>query len=302
MKNALAPICLFAYNRPWHTKQMIEALVKNELANESELLIFSDGPKDDESKQRVAEVRSYLKNITGFKSITIIERTKNYSLAKSIISGVTEVINKYGKVIVMEDDLVSSPYFLKYMNEALDLYESEEKVISIHGYIYPVKAKLPETYFIKGADCWGWGTWKRGWALFEADGQKLLNKLREKKLTKEFDFNNSFDYTGMLENYIKGKNNSWAIRWYASAFLQNKLTLCPGKSLINNIGLDGTGTHCTENNNDFNADIYQKEIKLNKISIEENKLAKKIISKYFESINPGYKERIINKIKKIWKI
>ena len=300
MKNILAPICLFVYNRPWHTSQTIEALAKNELADKSELFIFSDGPKDDKTKQKVAEVRLYLKNITGFKNITIIERTENYGLANSIISGVTEIVNKYGKIIVMEDDLISSPYFLKYINEALNLYENEEKVISVHGYIYPLKGKLPETFFIKGADCWGWGTWKRGWDLFESNGQKLLDKLKAKNLTYEFDFNGSFDYTKMLEGQITGKNDSWAVRWYASAFLNNGLTLYPGRSLIRNIGIDGSGVHCAANQSTlFDSALSEKPIILEKIKNEENRYVRAQFIKYFRAQKPSLVNRIKNKIGKL---
>ena len=168
---SLAPIVLFAYNRLEHLKKTINALQKNILALDSELYIFSDGAKNEETLQQINKVREYIKTITGFKSITIIERKENLGLANSIISGVTEIVNKYGKIIVLEDDMVTSRHFLKYMNDALDYYENENRVIGIHGYIYPVKKELPNTFFIKGADCWGWATWKRGWDLFEHDGK-----------------------------------------------------------------------------------------------------------------------------------
>ena len=157
MINEAAPITLFVYNRIDHTRQCVEALRKNLLANESALIIFSDAAKDVGSQNSVEEVRSYLKTIRGFTKIEIIERTNNFGLAKSIISGVTYVVNKYGRVIVLEDDLVTSPYFLIYMNKALDIYKNDDMVASIHGYIYPVKKALPETFFLRGADCWGWG-------------------------------------------------------------------------------------------------------------------------------------------------
>jgi GT2 family glycosyltransferase len=145
----LAPIALFVYNRPWHTRQTVEALKKNQLFDSSDLIILSDGAKDQASAQKVEEVRQYLRTISGFKSVKIIERDCNIGLAQSIISGVTQVINEYGRVIVMEDDLVTSPFFLRYMNDALECYENEDKVISIHGYCYPISV-LPETFFLKG--------------------------------------------------------------------------------------------------------------------------------------------------------
>ena len=178
-----APIILFVYNRHEHTKKTIETLQLNHLASENNLYIFFDGYKNENDRIKVEIVRSYVKSISGFKSITIVERKKNLGLAESVITGVNEIINRYGKAIVLEDDLITSPYFLKYMNDALDLYENIDEVVSIHGYIYPVKKELPETFFIRGADCWGWATWKRGWDIFEYDGKKLLSILNEKILT-----------------------------------------------------------------------------------------------------------------------
>ena len=147
----LAPIVLFVYNRPWHTAQTVEALQKNTLADKSELFIYSDAAKNSEVALYVKKVREYIRNISGFRKVTIMEREKNWGLANSIIDGVTTIVNKYGKIIVLEDDLVTSPYFLRFMNEALEMYENEESVASIHGYIYPIEG-LPETFFIRGAD------------------------------------------------------------------------------------------------------------------------------------------------------
>lgn len=297
-----APIALFVYNRPEHTRKTIDALQKNLLINQSELFIFSDGSKNESDAIKVLEVRKYLKTISGFRSVNIIERDKNLGLASSIISGVTEIVNRYGKVIVMEDDLVSSSYFLEYMNDALDCYENEEKVISIHGYIYPIKSKLkkklPETFFIKGADCWGWATWKRGWNLFEPDGKKLLRELEERNLLPEFDFYGSYPYSNMLQRQIAGQNDSWAVRWYASAFLKNKLTLYPRESLIKNIGLDNSGTHVGSFQS-METKLSEEKINIFKIPVEENKLAKKILVKYFKSLKPRLIKRIVDKI--LWK-
>ncbi|NCQ13070.1 glycosyltransferase family 2 protein [Candidatus Falkowbacteria bacterium] len=301
----LAPVALFVYNRPNHTRQTVEALQNNILAPESDLIIFSDGPKDStESREGVLAVREYLKTVSGFKSVRVVIRDKNNGLANSIITGVTEVINQYGRIVVLEDDMISSKHFLQYMNEALSFYERDEKVISIHAYIYPVKKSLPETYFLKGADCWGWATWKRGWDLFEADGQKLLNELEDKKLTQEFDFSSSYPYTQMLEDQIAGRNNSWAIRWYASAFLKNKLTLYPGQSLINNIGFDGSGTHCGEITKiDFVNDVDDIKIKVDAIKVVENLEAKSVVINYLkEQTNlwtkgKQYLKRILRNIK-----
>lgn len=297
----LAPIVLFTYNRLWHTQQTVEALKKNDLANQSKLFIYSDGPKNDADKKGVQEVRKYIKNINGFRRLIIVEREKNWGLADNIIDGITDIVNKYGKIIVLEDDLVASPYFLSFMNKGLDLYNDEDKVISIHGYIYPVRANLPETFFLKGADCWGWATWKRGWDQFEQDGQKLLLKLKKRKLEKAFDINGSYSYTKMLEDQIKGKINSWAIRWYASAFLNDKLTLYPGKSLVNNIGNDSSGVHCGTTDS-LDTYLSNKPIIINRIPLEECVMARQEIEQYFVSLKPSLIKKLQNRIKRMAKV
>lgn len=296
MSQNYAPIALFAYNRPDHLKLTIDALRANFLAQESEIFIFCDGVKNSQSEEAVKEVRAYAKSVSGFKKVTVFEKEKNFGLAESIISGVTEIVNKFGRVIVVEDDLVTSPHFLEFMNEALDLYEKEEDVASIHGYVYPVKNKLPETFFIRGADCWGWATWKRGWDLFERNGSKLLVELKEKNLTKLFDFNGSYPYVRMLEDQIAGKNNSWAIRWYASAFLANKLTLYPGKSLVQNIGNDGSGTHCAAISL-FDTELNLMKTSLEKISILDNEKARKEFERFFKP-KRNFFQKISHKIRK----
>jgi hypothetical protein len=271
---ALAPIVLFTYNRPWHLMQTVSALLKNSLVSESEIFIFSDGPKDENDESKVAEVRKYIKTIKGFKRIEIIERDKNWGLANNIIDGITKVVNQYGKVVILEDDLVTSPYFLKFMNDGLNIYEEEEKVISVHGYVYPIKG-LPKIFFLRGADCWGWATWKRGWDLFEKDGKKLLDELEKRKLTKLFDFNGAYPYTKMLKDQVEGKVDSWAIRWYASAFIHEKLTLYPGISLVEHIG--DLGTHVKGNVWWLDVKLLEKPIFVKRIPpIEDPQVRKKI--------------------------
>ncbi len=298
----LATILLFVYNRPEHTKKTIEALQKNELATESMLFIYSDAAKNIDAEVSVNEVRDYIKTIDGFKKVTVIEREVNWGLANSIIDGVTKIVNEYGKIIVLEDDLVTSPYFLKFMNDALELYENNDEVVSIHGYQYPLKdcSHLPDTFLIKGADCWGWATWANGWKIFEAEGKKLLEELQSKKLQREADFNNSFAYTKMLKDQIKGKNNSWAIRWYMSAFLQNKLTLYPKKSLVQNIGFDSSGTHSNSTEQFFIENFSIKPLFLDEpIQVEENSEAKRLMEEYFKSIKLNFFSKLFIRIKRI---
>ncbi len=289
------PVALFVYNRPRHTQQTVEALQKNELAEDSDLFIFSDAPKHPEAIAAVQEVREYIKNVGGFKSVSIVERDKNLGLANSIIDGVTRLCNEYGRAIVLEDDMVTSPYFLRYMNDALDLYEHEESVISIHGYIYPVADKLPETFFLRGADCWGWATWQRGWELFEQDGRRLLKELCRQKLTDRFDFDNSYPYIKMLRAQIAGKNNSWAIRWYASAFLKNKLTLYPGSSLVLNIGMDDSGTHCSSAV-EYEVDLARASIHVGPVAVEENSVARQAFTNFYRKSRTNLFTKVFRKL------
>ena len=274
-----APIALFVYRRLEHARETIEALKLNQHAMLSDLHVFSDGPKDITSISDVDRVREYVRSVQGFHTVKIVERNENLGLANSIIRGVSEVLQRHERVIVVEDDLVTSPFFLRFMNEALDLYNRDLRVASIHGYVYPTMETLPETFFLRGADCWGWATWRRGWQLFNPDGRALLQALESQKLTNEFDFGGSFQYTQMLRDQIEGKNNSWAIRWYASAFLANALTLYPGRSLVHNIGNDGSGTHCLQSSA-YGASTSTEPVKVESITVEDSALARHSFAAY----------------------
>ena len=293
----LAPIALFVYNRPIHTKRVIAALQNNEYSKDSELFIYADGAKVEGHAAGVVEVRHYLRTIGGFKSVHIIEREKNYGCAKSIVSGITEVVNTFGRVIVVEDDILTSRYFLKYMNEALSLYQDDERVACIHGYLYPTAAQLPETFFIKGADIWGWATWKRAWDLYEFDAEKLLNELNVRNLTKAFNFGGSYDFTRMLKEQRDGKLDTWDIQWYASSFLQDKLCLYPGRSLVQNIGLDCSGTHCIATDL-YAVEISQIPIRLERIPLEEDSGARKAIGSFHKLSKVSLLKKIYRRLLK----
>jgi hypothetical protein len=295
----LAPIILFTYNRPEHTRKTLLSLKQNHLADQSTLLIYVDGPKagaTEEQKRQVELVKQVIKEDTWCKEVIITESVENKGLALSVTTGVTDVLSKYGKAIVLEDDLVSDKWFLKYMNDSLTMYETHTDVACISGYIYPVKDALPETFFLKGADCWGWATWKRAWDILETDGVKLLKELNERNLTHDFDFNDTYPYVNMLKDQIDKKNNSWAILWYTSAYLKNKYTLYPGKSLIHNIGIDGSGTHSSTSDN-FDVQIVHQEINVDAIEVKENKEAKNSIAQYFSKIYKVEKTSFINRIR-----
>lgn len=262
---SLAPILLFTYNRPDHTRQTLEALLNNHLSAESELFVFSDGYKNESDKKDVLKVREVIHSISGFKKTTVFENDCNKGLAGNIIEGVTKIINLYGKVIVVEDDLITSPYFLTFINEALEKYENEEKIGHIHGFCYS-NLQLPDVFLIKWVGSLGWGTWQRAWVHFNPDGKSLLEELENRKLTKAFDFNGTYPYTRMLRRQIRGENNSWAIRWNASLFLRDMLSINAGKSLILNIGFDGTGE------NSGSQDIYKTILHKDILPVELDKI------------------------------
>ncbi len=294
-----APIALFVYNRLDHTRRTVDSLKQNLLAQESDLIIFSDASKSELQAAKVRDVRDYISQISGFKSITIVERETNYGLAKSIIDGVTKVVNKYGRTIVLEDDLVTSAYFLKYMNEALEKYADDERVISIHGYVYPVKQSLPETFFLRGADCWGWATWRRGWAHFNPDGQYLLDELKRRKLIGMFNLNGAYSFSEMLKAQIKGSNDSWAVRWHASAFLADKLTLYPGRSLVHNIGHDGSGAHCGDEMG-YDVLVSLSPIDFSNIEVQSSAQGQEAFEAFFRKVKSSFVRKLLHRSKKMW--
>ncbi len=288
-----APVVLFVFNRPAHTKKTIEALLANEGASQTDVIVYSDGAKHPEQVEAVNEIRHYVAQLTGFKSVTLRAQNQNIGLANSIISGVTDVVNTHGVVIVMEDDLVTSPYFLRYMNEGLALYQNDEKVASIQGFMYPHNATLPETFFIKGADCWGWATWKRAWNHFEPDSHTLLKQLKHHRLEKKFDLDGAYPYTIMLKNQSLGRIQSWAIRWHASLFIKGLVSLYPSQTLVHNIGMDGQGTH-KDSSDQFFRGFKQGPVLLEKNAPQESGEGLAALKSFWESTKkPGI-------FKKLW--
>ncbi len=293
----LAPVVLFVYNRPWHTKQTVKALQKNVYARESELFIYSDGPNNEEAEEKVREVREYIKTINGFKKIIIFEREKNWGLAENIVDGVTEIINKYGKIIVLEDDLVTSPYFLKFMNEALEFYKNEKKVWHISGWNYSIEIDgLDDVFLWRVMNCWGWATWADRWKYYERNIDKIIESFSEQDIYR-FNLDGTHNFWEQVIGNKKGEINTWAIFWYATIFKNNGLCLNPSKSFVQNIGHDGSGVNCGQ------SDVYKINICTNdKIQflkkIEENKLAVERIKKNYKSLKKPFFIRAFNKFRK----
>jgi len=280
----LAPIVLFVYNRPGHTRQTVEALLKNKLAEESSLIIFSDAPKNPEAVEAVCEVREYIRTIRGFKTVTIIERDRNWGLANSVIDGVTSVVNKYGRIIVLEDDLVTSPYFLSYMNAALETYRDEGKVMHISGYMFPIdNANIPETFFLRTTSCWGWATWDRAWLHFTKNPEKIFKEYTVQTIQR-FNMDGANNFWAQVEQNLKGEINTWAVFWYATVFQQGGLCLHPAISMVNNIGHDDTGTHCGTSEA-FSVQLANKPITYFEHDLIESINAHTRTKKFFRTIN-----------------
>lgn len=295
-----APILLFVYNRPEHVRRAIASLQQNKLAAQSQLFIYSDAARDPESRDAVEQTRQFIRTIDGFASITIIERKENWGLARSIIDGVTTQLDRFGKVIVLEDDLIVAPYFLQFMNDALETYKDEPRIGHIQACDFTQDTSLPATFLIKWTGSWGWATWDRAWKHFNPDGTELLRQLEERNLTRTFDFNNTYGYTRMLRRQIEGKNNSWAIRWNASLFLADILSLNTGRSLVQNTGFDGSGTNCGGGGL-YQSNLWMKPLPVEKISpVEESTIGRKAFERYYHRTN-CFMAKAIRRIKRTLK-
>jgi len=250
MKN-LYPIILFVYNRPWHTEQVLQALQKNELADQSHLIIYADGAKSnatDEQKQQIEEVREVVQKEQWCKTVEYRFTEQNLGCRNSIIAGITEVLKEYEAAIILEDDIVTSPYFLRFMNTTLNFYKDKKSVYSISGHNLPEsKMQLPpdykyDVYVSLRLLNWGWGTWADRWMQVDWDKNFIPNFLSDTEMVKAFDRGGD-DLSKMLREEYEGKSDAWDIQFAYAHFAANAVSIVPKHSYIKNIGLDGTGTH-----------------------------------------------------------
>lgn len=264
-----APIVLFTFNRPDHTRRTLAALADNDLASDSDVTIYCDAPRRDDDVPATEAVRAVVREDWGFGSTRIVERDSNFGLARSLITGIGEALEEHPAVIVMEDDLVTSPHFLRFMNEGLEKFADDDRMMSVSGYAYPVAGEMPEAYCLPRTFCWGWATWRRGWALYEHDAEQLLVSLIESDLLYELDFRGTDPMSTILQWTVNGDSrvDSWASRWMASATLHGKLSLFPGRTLVRNIGFDGSGAHATFNleNDRFDSPLAESPISLDRV-------------------------------------
>ena len=281
----MTPVALFVFKRVQHTKQTLLSLSRNFGASEVELFVFSDGPKSDDDVEQVQAVRKLCREQSAFRKLHLFERSTNSGLAKSIISGVNHLLSDFPSLIVLEDDMVTSPFYLRFMQTSLEKYKDENRVASIHGYSYPAK-DLPSSYFLRGSDCWGWATWKGAWQCFNPNAAELLDSLTTQNLLSRFDLDGAYRYSEMLRKQAAGEIDSWAIRWHASTFLKDMLTLHPGHSFVENIGVDGTGTHFKTSADQFRPDSLAQEIPPWPNRIAEDETARNAIADYLAAQQP----------------
>ncbi len=294
----LAPIVIFVYNRPYHTQQAISALRNNDLAGASELFIYSDAPRNERDSESVRLVREYIHVIDGFKKITVIERNQNLGLAASIIDGVTSLVNQYGKVIVLEDDLVTSPQFLTFMNDALDFYQHESEVMHISGWNYPIDPEgLGDAFLWPVMNCWGWATWADRWVYFHKNPAKLINTWSREDI-KRFNLENSCDFWAQVIKNNNKKITTWAVFWYASIFERKGLCLNPTHSFVVNIGLDDSGENCGSYN-PFPLNLSNRKVWILPQRIEASNLAVQRVKLFCTSIKSNLIIRLLRRVNKI---
>jgi glycosyltransferase involved in cell wall biosynthesis len=290
-----APIVLFCYNRPWHLRQTIESLQLNTLAAESDLIIYSDGPKQASDEKLISDVRHFLSEIKGFKSKKIISSETNTGLAASVINGVTATLERCKKVIVLEDDMLSTPDFLSFMNESLDAYESRRDIFSVTAYSPPISIPVhyqSDLFMAPRASSWGWGTWLDKWRLADWEVSDFETLKKEKATINAFTKGGE-DLWPMLVKQQRGVIDSWAIRWTYAQFKNNAYGIYPVHSKIKNIGTDGSGTNFT-----FKTGYYGKEMSLEKVIIDPDiKPDNKVIESFHDYYHLPIQLKIKNWIK-----
>ncbi len=243
-----SPIVMFVYNREEHVHKTLSSLMNNNGVTESSIFIFSDGPKNKDDALKVEKVRNYLesaKKLSIFKGFHVFKENRNKGLAESVISGITKIIGDFGRVITIEDDILTSVDFLNYMNSALDYYENDERIWSISGYSFPFLHDYGKDVFLSARGCsWGIGTWKNRWET--VDWQVKDYRVFRFNLARRRKFNRGGnDLSTMLDDQMAGNIDSWAIRWVYAQSKKGKYTVYPVQSKVRNIGMDGSGTHST---------------------------------------------------------
>jgi hypothetical protein len=243
--NGKTPVAFFAYNRPEHSERALLALSRSRRIQECEFHFFSDAAKTEAEREKVAETRKVLHRWAQKLNATVLERDTNIGLARSISGGVSDLCSRYGRAVVIEDDLVVSPDFLHFMIEALDHYKNEPSVVQVGGFtISPPVGMVKDSFLLPVTTTWGWATWQRAWEHFDLDLPDLDAARQDADWMRLFNFDGSSAYTKMLEDRIAGRNDSWGILWWYAVSRKRGLVVYPSKSLVWNGGFDGSGVHC----------------------------------------------------------
>jgi hypothetical protein len=295
-----APIALFVYSRPNHTRHVLDSLRRNTLSGQSDLIIFSDAARKPEHEASVNSVRAMIQKVDGFKSVRVVQRDRNLGLAASIEDGVRQICDDYGKVIVVEDDLIVSPYFLAFLNASLDRYEGEASVMQVSAYMFPGSYDAEcDALFLPLISCWGWATWKRAWEQYDPKASGFSRLKEDSVLREKFDLGGAYEYFKMLEQQVRGEINSWGIKWLLSVFLHQGVVLYPKHTLVSNTGVDGSGTHgagvAALQVADISADRRYGNPRLPEhVAVNPNALEK--VRRNLRALRPGIVRRVVQRL------
>ena len=298
-----APIILFVYARPDHAEKSLNALAKNNLAKDSDLIIFCDGPKKEsavEKNKQVVELITKEKGLGRFRSVTLNISEKNKGLAKSIITGVSEIMTQYGRCIIIEDDVITNPYFLTYMNNALDKFEKDETIWSIAGFTYPLKAlkKYSHDIYLSYRSCsQAWGCWRDRWESIDWEVKDFDELKKSWKKRRKFNRGGN-DLYRMLRHQMRGERDSWAVRFCYAQSKQDKYAIYPKETLTLNIGEDGSGTHCQNTGKQVD---YSRLDGQRNIVLEDVKLDKRIIRDFKAQYRVTFLEAVDWLLRKVFK-
>ena len=296
------PVVIFCYDRIDMISRNIDSLVKNNRASATSVYIFSDGAKGPLDSNDVAQVRQYLNEISGFSSVTIIERECNYGLAVNIVSGVTSILESYEAVIVLEDDIITAPYFLDFMNDALQMYFDDSSVCQVSGYSflesYNCQFDLDDTYFIRGADCLAWGTWRRAWSSYRSDSVNLYSDIIENKLVESINRGGAYNYMKMLRSNATGITNSWAVNWLSHNVIEDRYVLYPLRSLALHIGVDERATNYSFGGPDtLDVDLFKGRVDVAKIKVVEEPKTTMAFNTFLRALRGTLMSRLTSKVK-----
>jgi len=291
------PVALFVYNRPDHVRKTLEALEKNIDVEKFHIYIFSDAAKDDASVTAVKATRDLVRNFHGLHIVEIFEQERNVGLADSIVQGVSRLVHEHGSVIVLEDDLVTSPYFLTFMSEALMRYRDDRRIMHINGFSLPIglKSSGEDVYAFRQTLSWGWATWKDRWQSFEQDAEILLKRLESRDLLKRLDMDGHFRFSSTLKANARGDIHTWAVKWFASVILEGGIALTPYCSLVQNIGHDDSGTNATLNK-DFETELCREKPSVNLSEFSEQPEVTRAVIAFYKSIRPSVWRKVATRI------